>query len=198
MASLQRNTNGQHITFGLVNATTGAALTGATVTVYTSIDNAAQTTAGGTVTEKGHGQYDYTVGAADCNGLSIGFLFTATNAIPVNVQIFTDPFNFPSASIDATGNFAVTSNVKKNAASTGFVFVMTNSLTGLPMTGLSITGQKCIDGTALTSMTNTPTEVGSGIYTVNLSQADTNGNHIIYVFTASGANTLYREIITQP
>jgi len=42
------------------------------------------------------------------------------------------------------------------------------------------------------------TELSNGVYILNLSAADTNGNHAMLKFTASGANTLFVEIITQP
>lgn len=84
-----KNTSGQNLGFGLVNATTGAALTGATVTVYRSIDGGTQTSATGTVTDKGNGQYNLAMSQADTNGDEISFLFTATNAVPVEKTIVT-------------------------------------------------------------------------------------------------------------
>ena len=87
---LLKNTANQNITFGLVNASTGAALTGATVIVAVTVDANAQAAGGGAVTEKGNGQYSYKTSAADTNGTDIGFLFTAAGAIPVNLDFHTD------------------------------------------------------------------------------------------------------------
>lgn len=86
---LKKNTASQNLTFCLVNASTGAALTGATVTARRSIDGGAQASAGGSVTELGNGQYNFAPSQADTNGDLIGYLFTATSAIPVNLAVRT-------------------------------------------------------------------------------------------------------------
>lgn len=90
MPGLQKDVASQNITFCLVNASTGAALTGATVTTYVSKDNGSQASGGGTVTEKGNGQYNYAPTQAETNAVDVGFLFTATSAIPVNADFHTD------------------------------------------------------------------------------------------------------------
>lgn len=85
---LRKNVASQVVTFTLVNATTGAALTGATVTVKVTLDGT-QSGGSGTVTELGTGQYKYVPTQAETNGSSVGFSFTATNAVPVNLHCFT-------------------------------------------------------------------------------------------------------------
>lgn len=84
MLLLRKNTAGQRVFFGLVNASTGAAITGATVTAQRAIDGAAQAAITGTITEIGGGQYRADLSQADTNGDFIGLLFTATNAMPVS------------------------------------------------------------------------------------------------------------------
>lgn len=108
------------------------------------------------------------------------------------------PTNFSSLSIDSNGNVATTANVKKNTASSGFMFVMTDSSTHAPKTGLTVTAQRSIDGASFASCSNSVSEVGNGTYTINLSAGDVNGNHIMLRFTASGADDLNIEIVTQP
>lgn len=88
MSALQKNVASQVLTFDLVNATTGAALTGATVVTKTALDGT-QSAGAGTVTELGTGQYKYVPTQAETNGTSVGFSFTATNAVPVNLHCFT-------------------------------------------------------------------------------------------------------------
>lgn len=198
MASLQRNVASQNVTFCLVNATTGAALTGATVSVHYSLDNGSQAAGGGTVTEKGNGQYNYGPAQGETNGIDVGFLFTATSAIPVNVDFHIDPPNFLTLQVDVNGNVSVTSNVKKNTAQNGVMFVMRNVTANQPQPGLTVSAQRAIDGGALVATTNPPSELGNGIYIINLSAADMNGNHIIVAFTAAGANTSFLEFWTQP
>lgn len=103
--SLRKNVASQVVTFCLVNATTGAALTGATVTTKVTLDGT-QGASAGTLTELGSGQYKYVPTAGETNGASVGFLFTATNAVPVNLHVFTtsnDPATvLPTASENAT------------------------------------------------------------------------------------------------
>lgn len=88
MSALRKNVASQVVTFCLVNATTGAALTGATVTTKVALDGT-QSAGAGTVTELGTGQYKYVPTQAETNGASVGFCFTATNAVPVNLHCFT-------------------------------------------------------------------------------------------------------------
>lgn len=90
MASLRKNTAGQNFTFGLVNVTTGGALTGATVSVFVTKDNGAQAAGGGTVTEAGNGQYNYAPTQAETNAVDVGFHLGASGAIPVNIDFHTD------------------------------------------------------------------------------------------------------------
>lgn len=91
-----RNTGGQFVSFALINVATGAALTGAAVTGRVTLDGAAQVAVTGTITEKGNGQYTLAMSAADSNGNALGFLFTAPSAIPVEVNIVTDPAGLPA------------------------------------------------------------------------------------------------------
>lgn len=86
--------------------------------------------------------------------------------------------------------------IKKNTALAGFTFPMFDS-SGSPMTGLSITSQRSIDGAALASTTNVATEVGSGLYAIDLSAADLNGNSISFLMNATGAAETAFTMVTQ-
>ena len=85
----RKNTAGQNLAFVLIDAATGAGLAGATVTGYRSIDGGAQAAVTGTISEKANGQYNLALSAADCNGNHVGFLFTATGAVPASLAIVT-------------------------------------------------------------------------------------------------------------
>lgn len=85
---LRKNVASQVVTFSAVNATTGAALTGATVTTKVTLDGT-QGASAGTLTELGTGQYKYVPTQGETNGSSVGFGFTATNMVPVNLHCFT-------------------------------------------------------------------------------------------------------------
>lgn len=90
MASILKNVASQNVTFGMVNATTGAADASATVTVYVTKDNGSQATGTGTVTNSGHGQYNYAPVQAETNAVDVGFVFTATGDVPVFYDFHTD------------------------------------------------------------------------------------------------------------
>lgn len=111
------------------------------------------------------------------------------------------PSNFSSLSIDSSGRVTLVPTqivVKKNTAFTGFSFPMFSSTTNQLVTGRTVVSQRSIDGGAITTTTNAVTEVGSGIYKLDLSAADLNGNSITFIFTATGANDVSITILTQP
>ncbi len=113
MSALRKNVASQVLTFNLVNATTGAALTSASVTTKVALDGT-QSGGAGTVTELGTGQYKYVPTQGETNGTTAGFSFTATNAVPVNLHCFItalDPTDavrggmtaLPNAAAEAAG-----------------------------------------------------------------------------------------------
>jgi|GEM_PF-2753194 len=118
----RKNTATQYIYFGLVNATSGAALTGATVTAYRALDGNAQASATGTTTELGNGQYRFNLSQADTNANNGSYLFTATNAIPVEKTVVftaadpTDATAFGISRLDA----AITSRMATFTLPTNF------------------------------------------------------------------------------
>jgi hypothetical protein len=97
----------------------------------------------------------------------------------------------------SSGNVPITSNIKKNAASR-IGFTMTDSTTHAPKTGLTVASTVSIDGGAFGATVNSVTEISSGDYTLVLAAGDTNGNDLIFRFTASGADDLNIEVTTQP
>jgi hypothetical protein len=88
-------------------------------------------------------------------------------------------------------------SIKKNQALAGFEFPMTDDTDHDPATGLTVTVQRSIDGGAFAAATNSAAEVSAGIYKLDLSAADLNGNVITLKFTAAGADTRFATIFTQ-
>lgn len=85
-----KNTADQVIHFVLTSSTDGSAITTGTVTPYITLDGGAQTAASGsTPVHEGNGQWSYVPTQAETNANSIGFLFTHSSAIPVNLQVYT-------------------------------------------------------------------------------------------------------------
>lgn len=109
------------------------------------------------------------------------------------------PTNFSLLSIDTNGRVKIQSGLTTNIAFNNFEFKMVQSTDHLsPATGLTITAQRSIDNGAFSSCSNSPVEVGNGIYSINLSASDLNGLVITLHFTATGADTNDITIITTP
>lgn len=87
--------------------------------------------------------------------------------------------------------------IHKNTAVTAFPFVMTDSTTGAPSTGLTVTATRSLDGAAFSACANSATELSNGVYLITLATTDTNANTVMLRFTATGANDLLLSIITQ-
>ena len=87
--------------------------------------------------------------------------------------------------------------LRKNVAFSNFAFQMFDDTNHLPMTGLTITSQRSLDGGVFAGATNSATEIGNGWYKLNLSAADMNADAIILRFTASGADDTSLFLATQ-
>lgn len=146
----------------------------------------------------------------------------ATNTVPANVTAWLGTavtsnagvplvdVNAISGTVTATvvgGTIATVTNpvtlstgqltVKRDQALAGFTFPMYNATSGAPATGLSVSCTITRDGGSLVSSANSPTEIGSGIYSLNLAASDLNGTTITLVFVASGASATIVTLITQ-
>lgn len=140
---------------------------------------------------------------------AIGTNVLAIPTTPLLASNYTAPNNAGIATLiagvtvttnsDKTGYSLAASQVpiKKNTALSGFQFPMSDSTNHLPATGLNVAVQRSIDGGAFANCTNAATEIGSGVYTINLSAADLNGGSIILKFTASASDTRFATLITQ-
>lgn len=93
---------------------------------------------------------------------------------------------------------AITSNTKKNQALNNFEFVMTDSTTHAPKTGLTITAKRSLDGAAFASCANSASELSNGVYAINLANTDLNANTVMLWFSATGSDDRFIEIIPQP
>jgi hypothetical protein len=187
---LRKNVSGQFLYFALVKASDGSALTGASPSGYRDIDGAGQNAVTGTITEPGLGQYQLALSSADTNGNNIGFLFTASTAVPVSIMVVTtaaDPTDAVRLGLTALPGAPMM--VKKNQALSNFAFRMVSSADHVtPATGLTITATRSIDGAAFGACANSVSEISNGWYKINLAATDLNGAVIILRFTATGAD----------
>lgn len=87
-----KNTAVTGFTFGLTNASTGAALTGASVTAKISKDGGALATLAAAVTELTLGLYKVDLSAGEMNADVVCLQFTATGAVPERFTIKTTTY----------------------------------------------------------------------------------------------------------
>jgi len=81
------------------------------------------------------------------------------------------------------------SGVQKNEALSNFEFLMVDSTDHVAAkTGLTVTAQISKDGGAFAGCSNAVSEIGSGVYVIDLTQAEMNADVITLKFTAAGAD----------
>ncbi len=194
----QAETNGDHAAYTIVLA--GAV--SQTVNVYpvafnpadsvrmglTSLPNAAADAAGG-------------LPISDLGGLDMDALNdAAVRLTSARAQVLDDWINAGrlDAILDAIKADTASGGIPKNAAFPGFEFPMVLSSDHYTAaTGLTVTGQRSIDGGAFANVTGTISEVGSGVYQGDLSAADTNGDTITYKFSGTAADDSIITVITR-
>ncbi len=85
---------------------------------------------------------------------------------------------------------------RKNTASQFVCFQMLLTATGAVATGLSPAVRRCIDGTFAAGGGTVTEDTGTGSYKYAMSQADTNGNDISFIFSAATAMPVCVNIVT--
>lgn len=75
--------------------------------------------------------------------------------------------------------------LRKNVSSQFVYIAGVNATTGAALTGATISGRRCLDGTFAAIGATITEDTGLGFYKVALTQADTNGNDVAYFFTAT-------------
>lgn len=124
----------------------------------------------------------------------------ATNMAPVLIEIELTAVNNQDAvryGLSSLPNGSM--EVKKNQALNNFAFLLVSSTDHVtPVSGLTVTATRSIDGGSFSACANSATSLASGIYTINLAGSDLNGGVITLLFTATGADARYVTIVTQP
>lgn len=83
----------------------------------------------------------------------------------------------------------IPSALRKNQAFSNFTFVLISSVDHVsPIVGMTVTAERSIDGAAFASCSNAVSAIGAGVYKIDLTAADLNGNTITLKFTAVGAD----------
>lgn len=89
------------------------------------------------------------------------------------------------------------SRPKKNVAITNFMFPMFDATTKKPKAGLTVNSERAIDGNAFAPCSGTAVGLGNGVYRINLSSSDMDGDKVMLRFTATDADDQLIEIFTQ-
>lgn len=99
--------------------------------------------------------------------------------------------------ISTSGTQPVEENsIKKNTAFNNFTFILNSKTDNItPIEGENVTALKSIDGGAFIACTNQVIEIGSGVYKINLSASDLNGNTITLKFSSTNAVKRFITII---
>lgn len=118
----------------------------------------------------------------------------AANMAPVILEIqLTDT----PVTVNADGTVNINSPVKRNTALANFTFLMIDT-GGLARTGLSILAYRSLDGAAFAACANAATEIGFGVYKIDLAATDLNAVDVCLRFTAAGARDSVISILTMP
>lgn len=96
----------------------------------------------------------------------------------------------------SSGRVLLQGGVRKNTALAKFTFLMTDSTNHNPAAGLTVSGTVRQDAGSAASITDSVTELANGLYEVDLSSGEMNGNVVTLRFTATGADDLTITLLT--
>lgn len=103
-----------------------------------------------------------------------------------------------SVSADILEVEAQTRKIKKNEAFSDLIFLMVDSTTKDPATGLTITEEVSQDGGAFAAAAGTAAEISDGIYQMDATAADMDADTLTFRFFATGADDTFVTIVTKP
>ena len=151
--------------------------------------------------------------AADQSGVTVGTVTTLTGHTAQTGDSFAR-LGAPAGASVSADNAAIkaeTALIKteadkipglvptQNEALSNIEFLMVDSTDHVtPKTGLTVTGQRSIDGGAFGAVSGTIAEVSNGIYQFDALAADMNGGIITFRFSGTGADDTFLTIRTAP
>lgn len=130
----------------------------------------------------------------------LGLSSLPNTAVTTNASLLTSGTGTDQLSV-SSGKVTLLNppGIRKNVALNDFEFLMTDSTTNQPKTGLTVTVTRSIDNGAFAAGTlSAVTEISNGIYSVNFGSGDLNGGVVTLQATAAGANSLFVTIPTNP
>jgi hypothetical protein len=109
----------------------------------------------------------------------------------------TDITQTAADKIWSSSSRTLTDGIIKNQAFGNLEFLMVLASDHVtPATGLTVTGERSIDGGTFSAVTGAIAEVSNGVYQVDLLAADTNGDVITYRFSAGTADDTFITVAT--
>jgi hypothetical protein len=188
---LRKNVAGQFVHIAAVNASTGAALTGATISMRRCLDGTFAA-GGATITEDtGLGFYKVALTQADTNGNDIGYFFTATSMIPVQLTCITtaaDPTDTVRFGLTALPNAAAGANTglpvvgtqipNATAGASGGVLISGSNSGTTTLGALTVTGATTLTGNVAMS---------AGL---NITQSSSNTSALVITGNGTGSGAV--------
>jgi hypothetical protein len=183
-----------------VTAETGLTIAQADIQISKAGGAFAQTSASPTTTHDADGWYQCPLTSTDTNTLgALTVQIVVSGAAPVWEHFMVLPANVYDSLVLGTDRLVTKTGIRKNTALLNFPFLMTDSTNHNPMTGLTVTGTRSLDGGTFGGGTiANMTEVANGVYQCDLGAGDLNGDTVILRFTASGADDLLITIVPTP
>ena len=109
-----------------------------------------------------------------------------------NSEIATDAIGSDELALSAIQEISRAINPQVNTAFDDITFLMVDSTNHNPNTGLTVSGERSLNGGAFAAVTGTIAEISDGIYQLDASMADMNGAMIIFrFFEGSSDDTFY-------
>lgn len=190
----QGETDANELTFSGKSSTSGVTVVPRFVSTFPATGILAPATAGRTLVVDA-------AGLADANVVKIGpsGSGTAQTARDIGASVLLSNGTGTGQVSLSSGAVKIQTGLKKGQALSNFPFLMTDSTNHNPLTGLTVTATRSLDGAAFASGTiANMTEISNGMYQCDLATGDTNGDTVVLRFTASGADDLFVTLITEP
>lgn len=130
----------------------------------------------------------------DSNSVDLNTLISGQTTAQNDLDIITGTDGTTLATSQPNQDYGT---LTKNAAFPNFEFLMVLTSDGrTPGTGLTVSGQRSIDGGAFASVAGGIAEVSNGIYQFDALAADTNGDVITWRFSAATADDTFVTLTT--
>lgn len=183
-------TTGQ-VTVGTNNDKTGYSISGTKNTLDDLNDIAATAIVSGGAINTTGGAVDTVTANTDMRGTDNAALAT-TIGTPAGADVSADIASIKNDTSVVLPDVIDDLAIKRNTAFPNFEFLMVLASDGrTPATGLTVTGQRSIDGSAFNSIQGTIAEVSNGIYQLDALASDTNGDVITWRFSAATADDTF-------